>query len=229
LRGILKAARDLDQMTDADYSKAVSIKAVKGETLPRGRALSKGEISGLLDACRRDPSPAGARDAALIALAYGCGLRRAEIASLQLDDYDDQAATLRVLGKRNKERSLPITKGAADALADWIHVRGLEPGALFYPIAKGGKIEHRTVNPQVIYDALAKRAGEAGIKQLSPHDFRRTFVSDLLDQGADISTVQQLAGHANPQTTARYDRRGEATKRKAVELLHIPYTKRQPS
>ena len=76
---------------------------------------------------------------------------------------------------------------------------------------------------QAIYNMLFKRSRKQAFTASSPHDMRRTFISHLLDAGADISTVSKMAGHANIQTTARYDRRPEEAKRKAAELLHVPY------
>lgn len=80
---------------------------------------------------------------------------------------------------------------------------------------------------QAVLLILEKRATESGVESFSPHDFRRTFCSDLLDSGIDIVTVQKLAGHASPATTSKYDRRGEESKRRAVEKLDIPYTPRR--
>lgn len=73
---------------------------------------------------------------------------------------------------------------------------------------------------------LKRRADQAEVSDFSLHDFRRTFVGDLLDQGADIVTVQKLAGHASSKTTSRYDRRDEGTKREAASKLHFPYRRR---
>ncbi|HSH02043.1 MAG TPA: tyrosine-type recombinase/integrase [Anaerolineae bacterium] len=218
LRGVLKAAWKLGQMPPEAYQMAVSVENVKGTTVPSGRAISAGELSALLATC--DNKASGIRDAAIIAVMYACGLRRGELVALELADYDVEEMVLRVRGKGNKERLVPVVSGAGAAVADWLAVRGDEAGALFWRLGRGAG---GRLSTQAIYKMLGGRAKKAGIKALSPHDLRRTFVSDLLDAGADIATVQRLAGHANVTTTARYDRRDERAKRQAVELLHVPY------
>ncbi len=90
-------------------------------------------------------------------------------------------------------------------------------------INKGGRILHKRLSEQAIYNVLRKRGRQAGIKTFSPHDLRRSCISDLLDAGADIATVQRLVGHANVQTTSRYEPRGEQDKRRAPKMLHLPY------
>lgn len=74
---------------------------------------------------------------------------------------------------------------------------------------------------------LEKRGAQAGLKTFTPHDFRRTFVGDLLAQGVDIATVAKLAGHGDVKTTARYDRHPETVKRDAAAKLHFPYQSRR--
>ncbi len=227
LRGVLKAAWRLGQMTAEDYHAAADVKAVEGQTLPRGRSITPGELGALMDACTNDANPSGARDAAMLALLYTCGLRRAELVSLDLADFDRDAGTLRIRGKGNKERLAHVINGSLDALVDWLALRGDAPGALFLPIRKGGHVQRGRLTTTAVYTILQARASAAGVAELSPHDFRRTFVGDLLDAGADIATVQRMAGHANVTTTARYDRRPEEARRKAAELLHIPYRRRR--
>ena len=82
---------------------------------------------------------------------------------------------------------------------------------------------NRRMTDQAVLMLLRRRASQARVPAFTPHDLRRTFVGDLLEAGADMVTVQKLAGHSNVQTTARYDRRGEETKRRAAELLHVPF------
>ena len=226
LRGVLKAAWRLGLIDGPDYHRAVDIASVKGCALPKGRSLDAGEIRALFEACARDQSAAGRRDAALLAVAYGAGLRRSEIAGLLLDDYDVETGAMVVRGKGNKERMAYLAGGAKAAVADWLKVRQEEPGPLFVRVRKDGTVGGQGVSAQAIYNALRKRGREAGVESFSPHDLRRTFVSDLLDAGADIALVQKLAGHAQVTTTAVYDRRPARAQQKAAELLFVPYSRR---
>ena len=224
LRGVALQAFNLEYMSAEDYTRIKLIKGIRGKTLPAGRALGGGEVAAILGACENDPTPAGARDAALFVCMYPAGLRREEVAALDLESYNAETGALTVLhGKGNKARMTYLVNGARRAMADWMAIRGNEPGPLFYPVNKGGHLQPRRMTNQAVYNCLLKRGDQAGVKDLSPHDLRRTFISDLLDAGADISTIAGLAGHASVTTTQRYDRRPEAAKAKAANLLHVPY------
>jgi integrase/recombinase XerD len=222
LRRVLKECWQLSLMTVEEYERAAAVKAVKAEVLPKGRALSLDELAQLLEACARDASAAGVRDAALIALMASGGPRRSEVVTLQLGDYDrgDGCVTIRS-GKGKKDRTIYIAGGAQTTLDDWLVLRGNAPGPIFTSTTHAG----RAITDQAVLVILRKRAEQAGVAAFSPHDLRRTMITRLLEAGADVVSVQRLAGHADPATTARYDRRGEQAKKEAaakVEIPHVP-------
>lgn len=225
LRGVLKDAWRLGYMSAEDYQRAIDLKPVKGQKAAQaetGRHLTGGEIAALINSC--DGSKAGLRDAAIIAVGYGCGLRRSEIADLDLGDYDAASGSIRIRnGKGAKERVTYLPPGSQAALEAWIAVRGAEDGPLFYSIRRGDHMESKGLTNQAIYYILASRADAAGVQQFTPHDLRRTFAGDMLDAGADIATVQKMMGHANVTTTAGYDRRDGKVKKAAASMIHVPY------
>lgn len=223
LRGVARAAWELGLMSADDHLRIQGVKNVKNERLPVGRHVPQGELAALLEVCSSDPAPAGVRDAVAIAVLYSGGLRRAELVALDLGDYELPDGRLRVRGKGGKERLVPLADGANRALADWLALRGVAGGPLLCAINSGGRLIPGRLSPAAINKLLAKRARQAGVPRVTPHDLRRTFVRDLLDAGADIATVQVLVGHASVNTTARLARRPEEVTRKAVELLHVPY------
>jgi site-specific recombinase XerD len=225
LRGVLKAAFKLGFMSSDHMTRACSVEPVRGSRVMKGRALSKGELVAVFEAC--DPStPGGARNAALLGLLYGGGLRRAEVVALDISDFDVETGKLVVRGKGNKERTAWVTNGSRDALDAWLAFRGDEAGPLFMPVSKGGHIERRRMTDGAVAELVRRLARKSKIASFSPHDMRRTFIGDMLDAGADIATVQQLAGHASPTTTSRYDRRGDRARKRAAELLHVPFVRR---
>ena len=220
VRGTLREAWRLGLIDAETLARAVDVGNVSATTLPAGRHVDVGEVAALFRAC--GDTPVGARDAAMLALLYGCGLRRSEAVTVQLDNYDQGAVT--VTGKGRKERIVYAPAGGREAVDAWIARRGTWPGALLAPVAKGGHIQPRGMTAQAVLLRLHFLAERARVPRFSPHDLRRSFVGELLDAGADISSVQQLAGHASVTTTQRYDRRPEEAKRRTAELLHVPYT-----
>jgi len=154
LRGVLHTAWRLNQIEREDYQRAIDFESVKGSTLPAGRALSAGDIRALFEACRADRNPAkGARDAALLAVLYGGGLRRAELVNLDVRDYDAASGTLHIRrGKGRKARSVPVVNGTKDALDDWLKARPSmeEEHPLFVPVQRF--VGHESVTTTARYD-----------------------------------------------------------------------------
>lgn len=223
LRSVLKTAWRLGQLSAEDYQRAIDVRPITGERLMAGRAISEDELVELFRVCRADPRKVGRRDTAVLALLRVTGLRRAELCSLSLADYNPAEGSLTVIGKRNKERKVYLSQGATQALLEWLAVRGEKPGPLFCPITKMGKLRLQYLTPQVPYQIIQARSKEAGLEmKTTPHDFRRSLAGDLLDEGVDLVTVQHVLGHANANTTARYDRRGERAKIEAILKIEIP-------
>lgn len=224
VRGVLEQCwrQGLLERDALERAKAATA-VVKASTTVRGKHLSRLELAKILAACSKDTSAGGARDGAVVAL-LAIGLRRAEVAAIRMEDFDHATGRLVVRGKGNKERVVFLTNGSRDAVDVWLGVRRMAPGPLLAQVNRHGKITAFGVTAQAIYTALSRRAGEAGVT-CTPHDLRRTFAGEALSAGVDVATVQAIMGHSSPATTARYDRRPEDTKRKAMEAVAIPYTR----
>jgi integrase len=227
LRGVLKEAWRLGLMSAEDLARAADVEPVRGSRPLKGRALEPHEVAALFHACMRDQTAAGPRDAVVLALGVGAGLRRAEIAGLDLADVDLDRELVRVLGKGRKVREVPIKGGTLEAIRAWLACRGLESGPLVCPVRKGGRVVVQRLAPQGVLRVCEKRAQEAGVPEFAAHDLRRTYISALLDQGVDLSVASDLAGHSSPDTTKRYDRRGERARHAATEAILVPYVNRR--
>lgn len=151
------------------------------------------------------------RDIAMLELLYSTGMRVAELVSRNIKDLDFDSEMLRVTGKGNKERLVPVGRPATHAVRQWLTQRAqlmvdrvhrgheLEKNALFLN-GRGGRLSSRSV------ERLVKAYGErAGIPQIvTPHALRHSFATHLLEMGADLRSVQELLGHASLSTTQRY-------------------------
>lgn len=222
--GVLKTAWRLELISSDDYHRAVDFQRMKTRDLPAaGRWLPQDEIKRLFEAARSAPAPSSYRDMALLTMLYAGGLRRHEASGLFLGDYTPKTGELKVMGKGKKFRTAYVPDGYRAWIGPWFGFRnGLAKGdaPFFVRWNRQGPTKNRlgTVGVDTVLGEITKRAKVADV---SPHDLRRSFASELLDAGADLLMVQQLMGHASVETTRIYDRRGEAGKRKAVERMPV--------
>ncbi|EMK5833615.1 TPA: tyrosine-type recombinase/integrase [Enterobacter hormaechei] len=222
LKGVAKEAWMLRLMDVESFQHIRAVRNLRGSRLPRGRALPAEEIRKLFAVCDADRSSLGPRDAAMLAVILGCGLRRSEAVGLDLRDVVTQDRALRVLGKGNKERLAYMPAGTWERLHMWIdQVRGEHPGPLFTRIRRFDTLTNDRLTDQAVYHILQVRQKLAGIEKCAPHDLRRTFATAMLDNGEDLITVRDAMGHASVTTTQQYDRRGEARLRTARDRLDL--------
>ena len=147
----------------------------------------------------------GSRDRAILEVLYSCGLRVSELTALNLESVELELGIIRVIGKGNRERIVPVGSKAGEALSDYMQRRGemlgmvMEHGALFLN-NRGGRLSSRSVAR-----LLKKHLQRCNIgRPLSPHGLRHSFATHLLDAGADLRAVQEMLGHVSLSTTQRY-------------------------
>lgn len=221
LKGVAKAAWQLELLNHDALDRIRSIKQVRVSRLPVGRSLSYAESAALLSAAAGD-DPQKIRDRAILTLFLGCGLRRAEICSLQMDKVDLFDGTIQLIGKGNKERKAFLTPDMQKTLAAWLDVRTDVPGYLFgnFTVSRRLRLD-RPLNPSSLSRILKKYCDVAGVDPVTPHDLRRTFATRLIDKNVDLVTVKNLMGHASITTTSLYDRRGEEAMRRVSGMVEI--------
>lgn len=187
----------------------------KGFYLPK--FLNQTEIERLLSA--PDVSQeTGLRDRAILELMYACGLRVSETVDLRISDVELDAGILTCKGKGNKTRKIPIGASAVEWLKSYLVLRrrkeNLEIQNLF--VSSSGK----PITRQVIFNFIKEYAGKAGLTDVSPHTLRHSFATHLIQNRADIRSVQQMLGHADISTTQIYTHITDTHLRKTYEKFH---------
>ncbi|MGE8349195.1 MAG: site-specific integrase [Pseudomonas protegens] len=226
LRGVMNEAWRSSLISQDHLLKMRSVKAMGGTRLSRGRNLKRGLIQDLMAVCAADPRPQGVRDAAIIAVLYGSGMRKSESVNLDLAQVDFVQRSLQVLAKGNKQLIKYAPSWAFDKLQAWLELRrsclpeGLEDDVfLFNRIRRGGHITRERISKHAIYYIARQRGAQVGVR-IMPHDFRRSFITRVIEEH-DLSIAQKLAHHTNIQTTASYDMRDDNERRRAIDRFDL--------
>ncbi|NMZ33556.1 MULTISPECIES: site-specific integrase [Pseudomonas] len=226
VRGVMNEAWRTSLISQEHLLKMRSVKATSGTRLSQGRNLRRTLIRELMDVCAADPRPQGLRDAAVIGILYGSGMRKSESVNLDLAQVNFAERSLRVMGKGNKELIKYAPAWAFAKLQAWLEFRRehLKEGEqddnfLFNRIRRGSHITRERITKHAIYYIARQRGEQVGVK-IMPHDFRRSFITRVIEEH-DLSIAQKLAHHTNIQTTASYDVRDDNERRRAIDRFDL--------
>lgn len=228
-RGVMKIARRERLISMEDLEDIVKTKRVKGKRVLAGRAITEDEAAAVLDLCAAAKTPLELRDAAVIVLLWGSGCRRNEASTTNLKDYDPKTSTIRILGKNQNVRDVPLAPSVCTFLDRWIVVRGPAPGPLFYANTRDDRIlPGKRLPGPTIYDRCSNIGFKAcGVRDITPHNLRRTAATEQLSlPGADSTIVGRNLGQDDPKTTALYDRRPMERQRDVVNQRKMPTRKK---
>jgi integrase/recombinase XerD len=187
----------------------------KGFYLPK--FLNRTEIENLL-LVPDTSQETGLRDRAILELMYACGLRVSETVELKIGDIDVDSGILTCKGKGSKTRKIPIGKTAVEWLKTYLAIRrkkeNIEISNIF--VSPAGK----PINRQTIYNFIKEYGEKIGLEDVSPHTIRHSFATHLVQNSADIRSVQQMLGHSDISTTQIYTHITDAHLRKTYEKFH---------
>ena len=191
-----------------------------GRYLPE--VLSVDEVTAILESIPVESGDWRAlRDRALLEILYGCGLRVSEACGLLISHVYLQEGFVRVVGKGNKERLIPLGEMASDAFARYLEARPQAAGPAWDDIAFLNKNGH-PLSRVAVFNLVKQQALVAGVnKEISPHTFRHSFATHLIENGADLRVVQEMLGHESILTTEIYTHIDTATWQAAI-LQHHP-------
>jgi len=166
--------------------------------------FSEKEIENVLEILKEENSFVGLRNKLIVELFYSTGMRRAELINLKLNDISDSQKTIKVLGKRNKERIIPLLPSALNTIASYLDYRkslsSIKDVHYLLLTKKGAKI-YETLVYRVINNYFSKASEKV---KKSPHILRHSFATHLLNEGADIKSVKELLGHSSLSSTQIY-------------------------
>ncbi|MGH2423444.1 site-specific integrase [Pseudomonas canadensis] len=226
VRGVMNEAWRMNLISQEHLLRMRTVKAAPGTRLSQGRNLRRSLIREMMEVCAADPRPQGLRDAAVIGILYGSGMRKSESVNLDLAQINFEERSLRVIGKGNKELIKYAPDWAFAKLQAWLAFRReqLKEGEqddsfLFNRIRRGSHIIRERITKHAIYYIARQRGEQVGVK-IMPHDFRRSFITRVIEEH-DLSIAQKLAHHTNIQTTASYDVRDDNERRRAVDRFDL--------